>query len=1394
MTAYSQEYLNETFDADIPATWSTDSEQDANPWYWVDGLGFETLDGTGYVMVDPDAAGSTQNLVENLESPGFDASAGNIVIIQFDTYYNDYIGLDTGYVQVWDGTAWNTVWQIGDDLGGWNNSVAVTAIITDHVNPSGDTKIRFHYDDGDTYAWYWSVDNVVVSSVDCLEPINIVITEGAIAADIVWQSGSGNSDLLWGLTGFDPLTEGTLLTDLTSPYLLTGLDPETTYDFYLKDDCGVDGESEYAGPNTFTTTVACPDVIVPFNPFTNPTSTSIDISFTPGGLGDVYIILGDPGFILGDAGDTIGPITSPYTIDGLTQLTFYDVYWFMDCTGDDLGYSVTSFVKSFNTLTDAAGTSCVDPIILNNNLPYVVVEQSICGYGDNVTLSPTPCGNWVSGYEEIVFAYAPESDDEVLGIFGSNFNTNSTVYFEVMDMCPDSADAACVASGSWTTWSGDETFLLTDAILTNGETYYVMITGYTGSGCTFDLNIFIINCATPTNLTYTAYADSTVVTWTSNNDDLTIPWQVEWGIEGFTQGEGTTVDGNYTDNGNSLTITGLSDTVNYSFYVSDVCGFGNVSIPGGPSLFTGPPPANNLCADAVPLVCGESVPGNTSAATFDADTLTTSCNGWSFINSPSVWYSFTGDGNEITLSTCGAGWNTSIFVYSGDCSDTLFCEAYNSGNWVNGMSHCDYWGETFLTMVTEPGVNYSVAVVGGGINDFGSFNLAFECIPCSTPINLNVETTSNSSVLLSWESLNSGVTSTYEYGVTGFVQGTGTIGTSTSPATVTGLIANQGYDFYLWDECAVSETSDTISTSFTTNEFAPPVNDLPCDAIVLACGDTDTASTLFATSFENPLEGLCGNEFNIMEGNTVWWTFVGTGEEVNISTCGSNFTTDMFIMSGECDAMECVVQSAYNSTPCGDWNSTEVSIMAEVGVNYYISISPTGTWTDGGEVVLNIECIPCSTPTLVASSQTDALANITWESFNYPADFTLIWDTAGFDYPTSPGNVITGNTEFDLPVLIEGLDSATTYDVYIFEYCESETSNSDTVMYTFVTNDSPPPANDEACNAIALTAGDTLVTTNSWASASPGEPVPDGGNCNDPDQMLWCIGTISNTTWYTYTPEMSGFATISTCHSNSYDTQMAVYTADDCNDYSTFSLTAANDDMGNCSEATNFTSAVSLCLEAGVVYYIQVDPYSTPSEWNPNPGQEFSISVEFAGAAIADNLEFINGPHTATVQWTYMSDAGGDIDFMFIYTNLSTGDEDTVMGNTSDLPIFLSGLDDDAEYEYYIYSNDMCTTTSGPHTFMTPVDGINELDFNTNVNVYPNPVTDKLTVEIDATVNEGSVISIINLQGQVIYSETIKENTSNYRTEIDVDNYARGMYLLKLEDENSSIQQRIIVQ
>ena len=117
----------------------------------------------------------------------------------------------------------------------------------------------------------------------------------------------------------------------------------------------------------------------------------------------------------------------------------------------------------------------------------------------------------------------------------------------------------------------------------------------------------------PVDLAYVAYADSTVLSWVSASIDPS-NYQLIWGYEGFTPGDTNqlgTIDGVYLDSLGMVTITGLSDTINYEYYVTDICGFGDQSVPAGPQMFTGPPPANDLCINAIALECGTSVPGNT---------------------------------------------------------------------------------------------------------------------------------------------------------------------------------------------------------------------------------------------------------------------------------------------------------------------------------------------------------------------------------------------------------------------------------------------------------------------------------------------------------------------------------------------------------------------------------------------------------------------------------------------------------------------------------------------------------------------------------------------------------------------------------------------------------------
>jgi carboxypeptidase D len=85
--------------------------------------------------------------------------------------------------------------------------------------------------------------------------------------------------------------------------------------------------------------------------------------------------------------------------------------------------------------------------------------------------------------------------------------------------------------------------------------------------------------------------------------------------------------------------------------------------------------------------------------------------------------------------------------------------------------------------------------------------------------------------------------------------------------------------------------------------------------------------------------------------------------------------------------------------------------------------------------------------------------------------------------------------------------------------------------------------------------------------------------------------------------------------------------------------------------------------------------------------------------------------------------------------------------------------------------------------------GINDEPL-TNVNIYPNPVKDKLY--IDTANHSLQNIALYNLLGEQILQRTISENT--LRTAIDLKQIKQGIYLIKLDFAEGSLIKKIIIQ
>jgi hypothetical protein len=163
--------------------------------------------------------------------------------------------------------------------------------------------------------------------------------------------------------------------------------------------------------------------------------------------------------------------------------------------------------------------------------------------------------------------------------------------------------------------------------------------------------------------------------------------------------------------------------------------------------------------------------------------------------------------------------------------------------------------------------------------------------------------------------------------------------------------------------------------------------------------------------------------------------------------------------------------------------------------------------------------------------------------------------------------------------------------------------------WTFQAGVTNIPIYDQPCGAaevIPNTAGVELTNTN--AIAAYGEIAPTNANCAI--YGFWCESTSSNSVWAYFVAQEGVNYEITTCGDlEGFDTQMALWHASDCADFSTFELITANDDMfGGCGTSNGYSSLMySGCLIPGDTYYVQVDG------WNGSTGTAQLIVNSYEG-------------------------------------------------------------------------------------------------------------------------------------------------------------------------------------
>ena len=111
--------------------------------------------------------------------------------------------------------------------------------------------------------------------------------------------------------------------------------------------------------------------------------------------------------------------------------------------------------------------------------------------------------------------------------------------------------------------------------------------------------------------------------------------------------------------------------------------------------------------------------------------------------------------------------------------------------------------------------------------------------------------------------------------------------------------------------------------------------------------------------------------------------------------------------------------------------------------------------------------------------------------------------------------------------------------------------------------------------------------------------------------------------------------------------------------------------------------------------------------------------------------------------------------------------------------------------------NTICmTTTVGSQTDDTCVVinfvGINDVDFASEINLYPNPTNGKVTVQFGANANDKAELEVINVMGQTVVAPAVVSLSNNTYT-MNLSTLANGVYYIKVTNDGKTAIKKVTI-
>lgn len=422
------------------------------------------------------------------------------------------------------------------------------------------------------------------------------------------------------------------------------------------------------------------------------------------------------------------------TISDATGTTVYatgtgSVTWTASITGNVRFYTHLSSACDGNTATHTRSVSCAPPGCL----------AATYGQWPGTTFVPT-----CSGSPEVITAIGWAGEYSVVTVSaGTTYTFTSSVATDYITI-GDAGGTTTLASGTGSvTWT---------ATLSGNIRFYTHLSGPPTCGASTASRTRSVSCSPAGCLTavYGQYPSGTFTPTCNGTAQpiTTIGWASEYSVVAvtaatqytFTSSVATDFITISNDLGTVVLSSGIGSvtwtanitgTVRFYTHLDAACGASTASRTRSVSCFA----YNDLCANALPLTCGQTVTGTTVGASNvgNGPLCTTAAS-----TAGSLWYTFTANNQNVTLSMCaGTGYDSKIFVYTGSCGAFTCLIGDDDG--------CGTLQST-VSFAAINGVTYYVMVAGFGTAT-GAFTLTATCseLPppaandeCSTAISLTI--------------------------------------------------------------------------------------------------------------------------------------------------------------------------------------------------------------------------------------------------------------------------------------------------------------------------------------------------------------------------------------------------------------------------------------------------------------------------------------------------------------------------------------------------------------------------------------------------------------------------------------------------------------------------------